>query len=245
MKFLDDNGLLYFYQKIKTLLGNKVDKVSGKTLSTNDFTNDYKAKLDGLKNYELPTASTTVKGGAKVGKGLEVDANGFLNATGGGVADAVAWDNVTNKPTTIDGYGITDGLKTTDISDWAKATTKPTYSYTELTNKPTIPSKTSELANDSNYITSSAVDTKINNKLSSVMKYKGTVENYSALPKDALIGDTYNIKTSSENNKAGDNATWNGTTWDILSGTIDLSSYVQTSDLVIISNSEIDTIVAS
>lgn len=29
-------------------LGNKVDKISGKDLSTNDFTNDYKNKVDGL-----------------------------------------------------------------------------------------------------------------------------------------------------------------------------------------------------
>lgn len=33
----------------KTNLDTKVDKVNGKGLSTNDFTNDYKAKLDGLQ----------------------------------------------------------------------------------------------------------------------------------------------------------------------------------------------------
>jgi len=33
---------------INTALGNKVDKVSGKSLSTNDFTNDLKTKLDGI-----------------------------------------------------------------------------------------------------------------------------------------------------------------------------------------------------
>lgn len=32
-------------------LDGKVDKVDGKGLSTNDFTNDYKTKVDGLKNY--------------------------------------------------------------------------------------------------------------------------------------------------------------------------------------------------
>ena len=29
----------------------KVDKIDGKGLSTNDFTNEYKEKLDGLENY--------------------------------------------------------------------------------------------------------------------------------------------------------------------------------------------------
>lgn len=33
-------------------LSNKVDKVNGKNLSTNDFTNEYKQKLDGLTNYD-------------------------------------------------------------------------------------------------------------------------------------------------------------------------------------------------
>ena len=46
MKFLDDSGLLYFWQKIKEKLSGKVDKVEGKGLSTNDYTNTDKAKVD-------------------------------------------------------------------------------------------------------------------------------------------------------------------------------------------------------
>lgn len=57
---------------------------------------------------ELPIASTTQLGGVKVGAGLSVTENGVLSATGGGTADAVEWNNVLNKPTTISGYGITD-----------------------------------------------------------------------------------------------------------------------------------------
>lgn len=57
---------------------------------------------------ELPIASTTQLGGVKVGAGLSVTENGILSATGGGTADAVEWNNVLDKPTTIAGYGITD-----------------------------------------------------------------------------------------------------------------------------------------
>ena len=57
---------------------------------------------------ELPIASTTQLGGVKVGAGLSVTENGVLSATGGGTADAVEWNNVLDKPTTIGGYGITD-----------------------------------------------------------------------------------------------------------------------------------------
>lgn len=57
---------------------------------------------------DVPIASTTQLGGVKVGAGLSVTQDGTLSATGGGTADAVEWNNVLDKPTTIDGYGITD-----------------------------------------------------------------------------------------------------------------------------------------
>lgn len=96
-KFLDENGLLYFWGKIKTLAGGKVDKVEGKGLSANDFTTAEKTKLEGLENYTLPAASADALGGVKVGAGLAID-QGVLSATGGGVADSVDWSNVQNKP---------------------------------------------------------------------------------------------------------------------------------------------------
>ena len=37
-KYLDSDGLLYFWQKLKTVFAGKVDKVEGKGLSTNDYT---------------------------------------------------------------------------------------------------------------------------------------------------------------------------------------------------------------
>lgn len=49
-----------------TLIGNKVDKVEGKGLSTNDYTTEEKNKLAGLENYTLPIASDTTLGGVKV-----------------------------------------------------------------------------------------------------------------------------------------------------------------------------------
>lgn len=57
---------------------------------------------------DIPIASATRLGGVKIGAGLSVTENGTLSATGGGTADAVEWNNVLDKPTTIAGYGITD-----------------------------------------------------------------------------------------------------------------------------------------
>ena len=89
----------YFTEtEVNTLLDSKVDVQEGKVLSSNDFTDAEKAKLDGLSNYELPIASTSSLGGIMVGEGLAIT-NGILSATGGGEAESVQWDNVLNKPT--------------------------------------------------------------------------------------------------------------------------------------------------
>ena len=100
MKYLDNNGLLYVIKQIKTWLNGKVSKEDGKGLSTNDYTTEEKNKLAGLSNYTLPTASADTKGGVKIGSGLQMNGD-VLSATGGGTADAVDWENVTNKPTKL------------------------------------------------------------------------------------------------------------------------------------------------
>lgn len=48
-----------------TELNNKVDKVKGKQLSTNDYTTAEKNKLTNLQNYTLPAATKTKIGGVK------------------------------------------------------------------------------------------------------------------------------------------------------------------------------------
>lgn len=54
---------------LQAAIATKADAVSGKGLSTNDFTAAYKSKLDGISsganNYKLPVASSTVLGGIK------------------------------------------------------------------------------------------------------------------------------------------------------------------------------------
>ena len=59
----------------------------------------------------------------------------------------------------------------------------------------------------------------IDAKLSSVYKFKGSVANVDALPAGAVIGDTYNVEDT------GANYAWDGSKWDKLSDTIDLTGY--------------------
>lgn len=208
-KYVDSNGLLYVWQKIKTLFNGKVDKVEGKQLSTNDYTTEEKNKLAGLNNYELPTASASVLGGVKVGAGLAIN-EGVLSATGGGTADAVDWSNVQNKPTKVSEFTNDSGFQTAEQVSSA------------------IDAATDGLA----------TETYVNNKISSVYKYKGSVANQAALPQSPETGDVYNLEDT------GMNIAWDGTKWDNLGITIDLSSYVQESELVAITNQEIDELFA-
>lgn len=66
--------------------------------------------------------------------------------------------------------------------------------------------------------------------ISTVYKYKGTKTNFSELTTSGNnIGDVWNITNADTANhiKAGDNVVWDGSKWDNLSGTVDLSNYLQ------------------
>lgn len=95
------------------LLGNKVDKVAGYGLSKNDFNDTLLAKLNGIEaganRYVLPTASATVKGGAKIGSGLMMASEVLSVNLNASHIPALDWSKIaTGKPTTLAGYGITD-----------------------------------------------------------------------------------------------------------------------------------------
>lgn len=70
---------------VELISKTKVDKVSGKQLSTEDYTTEEKTKLSGIddnaNNYTLPAATTTTLGGIIVGDRLSIDSTGKLVAT--------------------------------------------------------------------------------------------------------------------------------------------------------------------
>lgn len=112
-----------------------------------------------------------------------------------------------------------------------------------------IPRKTSDLNNDSGFITSSTDTltnyykksetynkTEIDSKISSVYKYKGSVASYGDLPsEDLTIGDVYNVETD------GSNYAWNGVTWDKLGGDVDLSNYYNKTQTDNLLSGKVDT----
>lgn len=164
-KYLDDQGLLYFWQKITNKF---VAKDGNKVLSTNDYTTAEKNKLSNIaenaNNYSLPTASSSTLGGVKVGAGLAIN-DGVLSATGGGTADSVDWSNVQNKPTklsdfTNDGDGTsgskfaTESYVTTNGGKIDKIQVNGTdQTISNKTVNISVPTNTNQLTNGAGFIT--------------------------------------------------------------------------------------------
>lgn len=80
--------------KIAALESGKVDKVEGKELSSNDFTDAYKTKLDGIaaqaNKYVLPTATAEIIGGVKVGVNISYS-NGTISLSKANVTNALGY----------------------------------------------------------------------------------------------------------------------------------------------------------
>jgi len=123
-----------------------------------------------------------------------------------------------DKATTLAGYGITDAYtKTETDSNIAaavehkadQATTLAGYGITDAYTKEETNAQIAALAGD------------LEAQLEAVFHYKGSVTAIGDLPEEnQIIGDVYNVEES------GANYAWNGSAWDKLSETIDLSPFL-------------------
>lgn len=140
----------------KVDLSNYAKTADLSTVATSGSYEDLTNKPTIPAAYELPIASATTLGGVKVGSGLDIT-NGVLSATGGGVADAVDWSKVQNKP------NFADVATSGNYNDLSNKPTIPSVkglaSETYVNEKvaaiviPEVPTKVSELENDKGYLT--------------------------------------------------------------------------------------------
>ena len=184
-KFLDENGLLYYDGKIKGRLNTKVDKETGKGLSTNDLTNELKQVYDEtvtkvdqiIAEGGEPNVIETVKVN---GTALTPDAEKAVNI------DLSGYAKTTDLPTKVseltnDGDGTTGSKFATEayVNTNGGKIDKIKVNGTEqtITNKAVdikVPTKTSDLTNNSNF----AVDA----------NYVHTDNNYTIDEKNKLSG---------------------------------------------------------
>lgn len=184
---------------INTALGNKVDKVSGKGLSTNDYTTAEKEKLAGIAEGAT----------ANVGTITGVSMNGTSVATSG-----VA--NITSLPASILNGAIKNGVTATTQADGDNSTKVATTAF---------------------------VATAITNALADITGIK--FEIVQTLPTTGENGTIYLVSHGGTGTNIYDEYVYVNNAWEKIGTTdIDLSGYVQKSELVSITNAEIDTIVA-
>lgn len=197
IEYLDKSGLTLLISKIKTALGGKVDVVSGKGLSANDYTNAEKSKLSGIASGAQANVIESVK---------------------------------------VNGTALTPSAKSVDV---------------------TVPTKVSQLTNDSDfqnatqvnstiagkgYQTQSQVQSLINSAVGNITSIK--YEKVSSLPAAGSNGVIYLIAHSHGTQDIYDEYIWltESKTFEKIGNTdIDLSGYVKSSGLTAISTNDLNT----
>lgn len=102
-KTADADAKYYTKTSATTDLAKKVNVVSGKGLSTNDYTTAEKTKLAGIEEgankYTLPIATANTLGGIKIGANLSITPEGVLSAVQGKL-DTSPFETKTNAANT-------------------------------------------------------------------------------------------------------------------------------------------------
>ena len=156
-KFISFDRLSRYTQKLKSYVGSqiqaaktewqnqlklKVDKVTGKGLSTNDFTNEYKTKLDGIESGAQKNTVTGIKGNSesayRTGNVNLTPANiGALEPSGDASNIKVSFTQSSGRVNLTSG----ENLKTSfgKLSKWYADLKAVAFSgsYNDLSNKPT------------------------------------------------------------------------------------------------------------
>lgn len=97
-------------------------------------------------------------------------------------------------------------------------TRQDTFNDDKFATKESVPTKTSQLENDSEYQTKTQLDTAINAAIAAVMTYKGVKATASELPmEDNKLGDVWHVTADTAE------YAWDGTKWEVLGSTMDVS----------------------
>lgn len=278
-KYLDNNGLVYYHSKIKALLADKVDKVSGKGLSTNDYTSTEKTKLSGIATgaevnqnafSNIAVGTTTIAADTKTDT-LTLTAGNNITLTPNATNDSVtiAATNTTYDDATQSTHGLmsaTDKTKLDGIAEGATAnvgtitgvsmngTSIATSGVANITSLPASilngaikngVTATTQTAGDSStkVATTAFVGTAITNALAGITSIDFQI--VESLPATGVKGTIYLVSNSGTGTNVYDEYIYVNNKWEKIGSTnVDLSGYVQKTELVAITNSEIDTIVA-
>lgn len=280
-KYLDENGLIYYHSKVKTLLNNKVDKVSGKGLSTNDYTTTEKNKLSGIATgaevnqnafSNIAVGTTTIQADNKTDT-LTLTAGSNITLTPNATSDTIeiSATDTTYSDATTSTHGLmsaSDKSKLNGIAEGATAnigtitgvsmngTSVATSGVANITSLPAsilngaikngVTATTQTAGDNSTKVATTAfVKTAVDNAIAGITGI--SFEIVQTLPQTGATGTIYLVPNSGTAPNIYDEYIWIASTskFEKIGTTdVDLSGYVQASEMVAITNAEIDTIVA-
>lgn len=271
-KYLDDNGLLYYNQKLNAKFDDKVDKITGKGLSTNDFTTAEKTKLQGIE----AEATKTIIDSALSASSTNPVQNKIINDALNGKVNVISGKGLsTNDYTTTEKNKLSgietgaevniiesiviNGVTATITGKQASATIEAgaidiikvngtAQTIVDKTVDITVPTNNNQLTNGAGYQNSTEVQTAINSAISGITSFDYQV--VQSLPTTGVKGTIYLVPNSGTEPNYYDEYLWIVTSgtgkWEKIGTTaIDLSGYWSKTELVAITNAEIDTILAS
>lgn len=226
--FLDENGLLYFWQKIKTIFAKQSDlsaleeTVAGLVTEGGEPNVIDKIQVNGTDqavsnktvNISVPTNNNQLTNGAGYQTAAQVSSAISASGYQANVIESIK----------VNGTAQSITNKAVDIS-------VPTNNNNQLTN-------------GAGYQTSSQVSSAISAAIANVTQFDFQI--VASLPATGVKGTIYLVSNSGSGTNSYDEYIYVSNAWEKIGTTaVDLSGYVQTSDLVAITNSEIDTVVAS
>lgn len=169
--YLNKRGLTHFWDNIDTLKQDKLTAGTNISISNNTISSSQ------------PVATTSSLGVVQVGSGLAVSSGGVLSATGGGVADSVAWGHVTG--TLADQTDLNTALAA-KANSADLATVATSGSYNDLTNKPTIGNATLTIQKNSTTVDTFTANATSNKSIN--ITVPTTAADVSALPASTKYG---------------------------------------------------------
>ena len=262
--FVNQDNLKTILQKIKSWaegkfltehqdISGKVDKVSGKGLSTNDFTTTLKNKLDGIAtgaevnvqanwNQTDTSADDYIKNKPTLFSGNYNDlsnkptiptipslSKGTTNGSGNAVTDiAVSGHTVTLTK------GATFLTQHQDISGKQdKITSSNKLPYSLISGTPTIPTNNNQLTNGAGYQTASQVSNAISNAISGITSFEYEV--VTSLPTTGVKGKIYLKSNNQGANNVYEEYIWVNSAFEMIGTTaVDLSNYLQKTEQTVI-----------
>ena len=231
---------------------NKIANISVPT-KTSDITNDsgFITSADVPEGAAASITTPKMNGTAAVGTETAFARGDHIHPTDTSRASASSVTTLSGRVDTLEEAVGTGGSVDTKIATAIQgldssitATSNQAISAVTVTDgkitassKITVPTNTNQLTNGAGFQTASDVNTLISSALTTVMDYKGTVAAVANLPTTGnKNGDVYHV-TATDGEYA-----WNGTEWEELGSTIDLSGYVEDTDMTAITSTEINTI---